>query len=345
MLFAQVVLGGMTPRTIPFSSFEETPGGSGIPALAEAAPAPDSATSGQASSRPETLPAATTAAAVDSDTVGANPATLSRRELRREARAARERARRNAAFNALSQQERDSLFSAQVDSLIARKADSLEMHADSLAADTMRRDTVRKPRPAGAFLDDPISGKNTDSLVYDVRNKLVYIYNQGDVTYQNSNLKADFMRIDMNSKLVHAYGKPDSLEGRPIITKPEFSDGSASYQMDTITYNLDSKKAKIKGVATQQGDGWLVGGSVKKMPDNTINIENGKYTTCEETDHPHFYLAMTKAKVIPGKKVITGPAYLVMEDVPIYFLGIPEGFFPISSCPKSGLLIQTYGEE
>lgn len=108
MLFAQVVLGGMTPRTIPFSPLEEASGGSGIPALAEAAPAPDSATSGQASSRPETPPAATTAAG-DSDTVGATPATLSRRELRREARAARERARRNAAFNALSQQERDSL--------------------------------------------------------------------------------------------------------------------------------------------------------------------------------------------------------------------------------------------
>ena len=115
--------------------------------------------------------------------------------------------------------------------------------------------------------------------------------------------------------------------------------------MDTITYNLDSQKAKIKGVATQQGDGWLVGGSVKKMPDNTFNIEHGKYTTCEETDHPHFYLAMTKAKVIPGKKVVTGPAYLVMEDVPIYFLGIPEGFFPINMGPKSGLLMPTYGEE
>ena len=106
---------------------------------------------------------------------------------------------------------------------------------ESLAADTVGRDTVKKPRPAGAFLDDPISGKNTDSLVYDVRNKLVYIYNQGDVTYQNSNLKADFMRIDMNSKLVHAYCKPDVLDGKPIVTKPEFSEGSAPLQMHTNT--------------------------------------------------------------------------------------------------------------
>ncbi|MFQ7387330.1 MAG: hypothetical protein ACLRM8_06900 [Alistipes sp.] len=80
-------------------------------------------------------------------------------------------------------------------------------------------------RASPAFLDDPISGKNKDSLVYDVRNKMVYIYNEGDVTYQNSNLKADYMQIDMNSKLIHAYGKPDSLEGKAIVTKPEFSDG------------------------------------------------------------------------------------------------------------------------
>ena len=270
-------------------------------------------------------------------------ATQSRRDRREQARAAREQERRRAAFEALPQEQRDSLFGAQLDSLITQKGDSLE----GRGADTIARDTVKekKPQKPGAFLDDPISGKNKDSLVYDVRNKMVYIYNEGDITYQNSNLKADYMQINMDNKMVYAYGKPDSLEGKPIVTKPEFSEGDASYTMDTITYNLTSKKAKIKGVATQQGDGWLVGGSVKKMPDNTVNIENGKYTTCDETDHPHFYLAMTKAKVIPGKKVVTGPAYLVMEDVPIYFLGIPEGFFPINMGPKSGLLMPTYGEE
>ena len=314
LLFAQIVLGGGAPRTTRN-------------------PAPG-----------DTVPVPSRADAIRPDTSARPPfVTPSRREARRQAR---EEARRREAFNALPQEEKDSLFSAQVDSLVAQKADSPgAARPDSLAADTLRRDSVKTPRPAGAFLDDPITGKNTDSLVYDVRNKLVYIYNKGDVTYQNSNLKADYMRIDMDSKMVYAYGKPDTLDGKDIVTKPEFTEGSATYQMDTITYNLDSKKAKIKGVATQQGDGWLVGGSVKKMPDNTINIEHGKYTTCDHTDHPHFYLAMTKAKVIPGKKVITGPAYLVMEDVPIYFLGIPEGFFPINMGPKSGLLMPTYGEE
>ncbi|MDE6623279.1 MAG: LPS-assembly protein LptD, partial [Alistipes sp.] len=285
LLFAQAVLGGSTPHGLDAPEGQDT-------ALRIAAATADSA-----------------AAALSGQLIDPS---LSRTERRSARRTAREQARNRAAFDALPQEERDSLFSAQVDSLVAERSQP----------DSTRSGSAPEPREPGAFLDDPISGKNTDSLVYDVRNKLVYIYNEGDVSYQSSNLKADYMRIDMNDKMIYAYGKADSLDGKPIVTKPEFTEGGDTFQMDTITYNLDSKKAKIKGVATQQGDGWLVGGSVKKMADNTINIEHGKYTTCDETDHPHFYLAMTKAKVIPGKKVVTGPAYLVLEDVPLYPLMI-----------------------
>jgi lipopolysaccharide assembly outer membrane protein LptD (OstA) len=149
----------------------------------------------------------------------------------------------------------------------------------------------------------------------------------------------------MDNKEIYAYGKPDTVDGVPGKTHPVFTDGGSSYTMDTITYNFDSEKALIQGVATQEGDGWLVGGRIKKMADNSINIQGGKYTTCDHTENPHFYLAMTRAKIIPNKKVITGPAYMVMEDVPLYFLGIPEGFFPISTGAKSGLLMPSYGED
>lgn len=230
--------------------------------------------------------------------------------------------------DSLSPATRDSLASMANDSVQATKPDSLS-----------------PKKKKGSGLDEIIDGKNSDSLFYDVRNKKVYIYNKGDVKYEDKGLQADFMQIDMETKEVHAYGKPDSVEGKLVNTHPVFTDGGSSYTMDTITYNFGSKKALIQGVATQEGDGWLVGGKIKKMEDNTVNIQSGKYTTCDHTDHPHFYLAMTKAKVIPGKKIITGPAYLVMEDVPIYFLGIPEGFFPINLGPKSGLLMPSYGED
>ena len=327
LLFAQAVLGTAAGRGVPGIRPDDT--------LTRRASAPVAAP--PLRSDAATPSATEETARPDSEEVARPDSEEASRpdnpRLRRaQERAARRQARRNAAAADTPAVPRDTLA-----------ADTLA--ADTLAADTMQRDTARKPRKATGFLDGAIEGKSTDSLVYDVRNKLVYVYNEGDVTYQNSNLKADFMRIDMTDKTVFAYGKPDSLDGKAIVTKPEFSDGSASYQMDTITYNFATEKAKIKGVATQQGDGWLVGGSVKKMPDNTINIQDGMYTTCDETDHPHFYLAMTKAKVQPGKKVITGPAYLVMEDVPIYFLGIPFGFFPINMGPKSGLLMPSYGED
>ncbi|MBQ5353537.1 MAG: LPS-assembly protein LptD, partial [Alistipes sp.] len=208
-----------------------------------------------------------------------------------------------------------------------------------------KRDSTSGRKLTTSGLSEIVEGKNTDSLYYDVVNRKVYIYNQGDIKYADKGLQADFMRIDMNTKEIYAYGKPDSVDGKLTKTQPVFTDNGTSFTMDTINYNFDSEKALIQGVATQQGDGWLVGGRIKKQPDNSINIQHGKYTTCEHTDHPHFYLAMTKAKVIPGKKIITGPAYLVMEDVPIYPLCIPEGFFPISSGAKSGLLMPTYGED
>ncbi len=193
-----------------------------------------------------------------------------------------------------------------------------------------------------AFLDHPVMGKNTDSLVYDVKNRLIFVYGQGDLVYEDNNLKADFMILNANTKEIYGTGVADTL-GK--MSRPEFIQAGGNYTMDTITYNLTSGKAKIKGVATKDGEGYLLGRDLKKMEDNTINLAGGKYTTCDRIEHPHFYIAMTKAKVIPGKKIITGPAYFVMEDVPIYFLGIPGGFFPISSGPTSGFIMPKYGEE
>lgn len=262
----------------------------------------------------------------DTDTVSIRQDTTPQQRTRRSERRRSERLARPAADTAAA---------------VAVAADTVATDVDTLTLQVA--DTVRRAKEAG--LDKPISGKASDSLYYDLRNKMVYIYEQGDVSYGDMNLKADFMNINLDNKNIYAYGKADTVDGAPVMTRSVFTQGTTTLNMDTITYNIESQRAKIKSIATQQGDGWLVGTSVKKMEDNTINIEGGMYTTCDQTDHPHFYLAMTKAKVIPGKKAITGPAYLVMEDVPIYFLGVPEGFFPLNTGPKSGILMPTYGEE
>ncbi|MBR3591186.1 MAG: LPS-assembly protein LptD [Alistipes sp.] len=228
-----------------------------------------------------------------------------------------------------------------------RSADSSRMRTTEPTTAKQESATPAEPTTKrGAMFDDIIEGKAVDSVVFDARNKMIYSYRDGDVTYQGMNLKADYMRVDMQTKDIFAHGFSDTTEtGEPMQTKPEFSDGGAPYAMDTITYNLDSRKALIKGIATQQGDGWLIGNRVKMQPDESIHIRDGLYTTCDCTDHPHFYINMTQAKVIPGKKIIAGYSYLVMEDVPIYFPGIPEAFFPVQTGPKSGILMPTYGED
>ncbi|MBR3775529.1 MAG: LPS-assembly protein LptD, partial [Alistipes sp.] len=227
-----------------------------------------------------------------------------------------------------------------------RSRDSLRIAAAESDTLAEPRDTASR-RKAVSGLDKMITGHATDSLFYDLRNNKVYIYEKGDVTYDNMNLQADYMNIDLDQKSIYAYGKTDSVDGEVVITRPLFTQGETSLNMDTITYNIETERAKIKGIATQQGDGWLIGHDVKRMEDNTIHIADGMYTTCDETDHPHFYYYMSKAKVIPGDKgkVIMGGGHPVIEDVDIPFLGLPEGFFPLSSGPKSGILMPTYGEE
>ena len=222
--------------------------------------------------------------------------------------------------------------------------------ADTLHSDTNRSidsllvlpsDTAGR-RKERNFLDEIISGKNKDSLYYDVRGKMVHIYEQGDVTYGNMNIKADYMRVSMDSKEILAYGKADtSAYGH---TRPEFTEAGSTYTMDTVTYNIDSKRAKIYGVVTKDGEGYLTGKEVKMMDDKSFNIKGGVYTTCEHTDHPHFYISMTKAKFIPGKKIVSGPLYLVIADVPLPVM-IPEIFFPMNMERKTGFIMPSYGEE
>lgn len=293
-----------------------------------------------------------------SDSIRPDSAPKSRRELRQQARQQREAERMQKEFEKLSVEEGSATPGGTIDSLLQLEASNQASSSidtspysrqDSLSKsrpDSLTRDTVNQDKPKKAFLDDIVYSKNKDSLVYDVKNRTVYIYNEGDVSYQNMSLKGDFMRVNLDSKMVLAYGKSDTINGEATVTHPTFTEGSSTpYSMDTITYNFNTKKAKIKGVATQQGDGWLIGNDVKKLDDNTSYIRGGKYTTCDQTDHPHFYLSLTKAKMIPGKKVITGPAYIVLEDVPIYFPLLPEGFFPLNTGPKSGLLMPTFGED
>ena len=161
------------------------------------------------------------------------------------------------------------------------------------------------------------------------------------MNYQNLQLTADDISLSLDSSLVHASGRPDSTGA--IQGKPLFKQGEDEYEPDRISYNFKTRKAFISNVYTQEGEGFMQSREGKRDSSGVMYVQNGKYTTCD-AEHPHFYVSLTRAKMHPGKNVIFGPAYLVVEDVPLP-LAIPYGFFPFSSSYKSGFIMPTYGDE
>lgn len=221
----------------------------------------------------------------------------------------------------------------------------LELQPDSILLRQMEatQDTIAEKEPRQkTVLEAPITYNAEDSILVSLDGKKVFLYKGATVNYQTIELKADYIELDLQTKEVYAEGVPDSAD--VVQGTPVFKDGSEEFESKTLRYNFETQKGIITDVKTQQGDGYVHSDRTKKIDAESFILKRGKYTTCD-ADHPHFYLRMTKAKVISNKKIITGPAYLVLEDFPIYFPMIPFGFFPNSPSYSSGIIIPTYGEE
>ena len=212
---------------------------------------------------------------------------------------------------------------------------------DSLRADTVvvRVDSVAptKKQP----LDAPVIYESNDSTTFTLGGAAT-LYGSGKVNYQNIELAAEVISMNLDSSTVHAYGIKDTTG--TIKGKPVFKEGETAYDTETISYNFKSKKAGITDIITQQGEGYVTGSRAKKGANDEIFMEHGRYTTCDHHDHPHFYMQLTRAKVRPKKNVVTGPAYLVVEDVPLP-LAVPFFFFPFSSSYSSGFIMPTYMDD
>ena len=208
----------------------------------------------------------------------------------------------------------DSLQQGKVlDSLSQAKAD-----ADSL-------EKVRKRRAAETF-DDIIAYKAQDSMVLLGQN-LTYLFGPSTVDYKDKGLEANFMRMNTDSSLVYAHYTIDSA-GK-ATAYPKFKDGGESYEAKSLNYNFKTSKGFITGAVTQQGEGYITAERTKLMDNNCLYMENGRYSTCDNHEHPHFYFMLTKGKARPQKNVVAGPSYLVIADVPTP-IGLPFGFFPFN---------------
>ena len=240
--------------------------------------------------------------------------------------------------NDSSQKDTSSIIS-ETDTL---KMDSLQKaiylhnkHVD----DSVRLDSINRSKSIG--LDAPVYFSSEDSLVYDAKNKQAKLFGNSDVKYENMNLISDRMQMSLDSSVVYATGSADTtgkIKGRPIFTM-----GEDKYESDTIACNFKTKRAFINNVYTEQQDGFLSSQQSKRDSSGVLYLQHGRYTTCDR-EHPDFYIALSRAKVRPGKDVVFGPAYLVVADVPLP-LAIPYGFFPFTKSYSSGFIMPTYGDE
>lgn len=230
-------------------------------------------------------------------------------------------------------QMRGGSTTAMVDTLVA------------LAGDSLVRDTAAVPRERfvkrKVDLDHVVNFQAKDSIVLYGKNRAT-IFGSGQIGYGDINLTAERISMNMDSSQVHAIGMPDSvgdLQGKPV-----FKDNSGEYESRIMNYNFKTKKGYITDIVTEQGEGYLTGGITKKMENDEYYLKDGRYTTCDNHEHPHFYFQLTKAKVRPKKNVVTGPAYMVLEDLPLP-IAVPFGFFPFTDKYSSGILFPTFGED
>ncbi len=212
--------------------------------------------------------------------------------------------------------------------------------------DTVRNlnDTIQMPADTVAKENDfnqPIFYESTDSIYFSISKKKAFMYRNAKLNSENISLDADYIQIDMEKNIIYATGLADSTGA--ITGRPVFKDGDETFESDSIMYHMKTKRGLVKNVVSEQSGGYLHGG-VTKMHDNKhIHVCKGRYTTCD-LDHPHFYISLTKAKVIPDDKIVSGPLYFVILDIPTP-IGLPFGFFPSNASKRSGILIPQYGED
>ena len=201
-------------------------------------------------------------------------------------------------------------------------------------------DITKDTTNESVFFESEIEKDAEDSIKLDIINQNAYLYGNAKIKYQKTTIKAAYIEIDWITNTIFATTTIDSLGNK--IGQPVFREENESFKAHQITYNFKSKKCRVKQIITNQGEGYILGKLVKKMKDDIFYLRKGDYTTCD-SDKPHYSIRSNKIKVIPGEKIITGPAHLTFFNIPTPLI-LPFGYFPNNEKKSSGIIVPAYGE-
>jgi lipopolysaccharide assembly outer membrane protein LptD (OstA) len=190
-------------------------------------------------------------------------------------------------------------------------------------------------------LEAKVEYEAVDSIRFELEDQKVFLFKKAKIKYEKINMEAGNIQIHFKENLLFAKGVSDSTGN--MIGRPVFTEGSKSYKSKFMKYNYKTNKGFIKDAFTKESEGYVHGKAIKKFKDNDVNISGGSFTTCDCEDCPHFEFRFKKSKVIPGNKIITGPAYFVIENIPTP-LFLPFAIFPQRPGQRSGIIIPSYGD-
>ena len=129
-----------------------------------------------------------------------------------------------------------------------------------------------------------------------------------------------------------------------LTQSPIFKEGNDVIEPDSIRFNLDTKKALIFNSKTEQSGMNIISEKTKKENDSVYFMDRAKFTTSVDVDNPEYYFLLRNAKVVPGKKIITGLTNMFIADVPTP-IGLPFGYFPLTKKRTSGVIFPSFGEQ
>ena len=206
-------------------------------------------------------------------------------------------------------------------------------------------DTIQKTdslKPQNNALLGKILYEATDTTSISPKEKLIRLYNNAKITYQDMEITSGIIIVDYDKNEIYAGRIKDSLGEYTQL--PVFKQGQDEIRPDSLKFNMDTEKAIIFNSRTEEAGLNILSDKTKKENDSVYYMDRAKFTTSADIENPEYYFLLRKAKVIPGKKIITGPTNMYIADVPTP-IGLPFAYFPISNKRSSGIIFPSFGEQ
>lgn len=209
----------------------------------------------------------------------------------------------------------------------------------------IKLDTIKQIdsiKPVNRSLLGKITYEASDTTAISPKDKLIRLYNNAKITYQDMEITSGIIIVDYDKNEIYAGRIKDSLGEYTQL--PVFKQGQDEIRPDSLKFNMDTKKAIIFNSRTEEAGLNILSDKTKKENDSVYYMDRAKFTTSADIDNPEYYFLLRKAKVIPGKKIITGPTNMYIADVPTP-IGLPFAYFPISNKRSSGIIFPSFGEQ